>query len=71
MAANPDPHSVNAPEKGAAQHEPRIPGGQADEDAKRDHPGKPFRTPNKTKTHPAPETGTDGDPREKSPPKSN
>ena len=46
----------------AAQHEPRVPGGQADEDAKRDHPGKPFRTPNKTKTHPAPETGTDGDP---------
>jgi len=26
----------------------------------RDHPNKPFRTPNKTKTHPAPEIGTDG-----------
>ncbi len=26
----------------------------------RDHPNKPFRTPNKTKTHPAPEVGTDG-----------
>jgi hypothetical protein len=29
----------------------------------RDHPNKPFRTPNKTKTHPAPEVGTDGQPR--------
>ena len=28
-----------------------------------DHPGKPFRTPNKTKTHPAPERATDGEPK--------
>ena len=27
----------------------------------RDHPNKPFRTPNKTKTHPAPQVGTDGE----------
>jgi hypothetical protein len=27
---------------------------------RRDHPGKPFRTPSKNKTHPAPEVGTDG-----------
>jgi hypothetical protein len=26
----------------------------------RDHPNKPFRTPGKTRTHPAPEVGTDG-----------
>ena len=26
----------------------------------RDPPGKPFRTPNKTKTHAAPDIGTDG-----------
>lgn len=26
----------------------------------RDHPNKPFRTPNKTKTHPAPDVATDG-----------
>jgi hypothetical protein len=46
------------------QHEPRVPGGQADEpDARQDHPNKPFRTPNKTKTHPAPDIGTDGEPR--------
>jgi hypothetical protein len=25
-----------------------------------DHPNKPFRTPTKTRTHPAPEVGTDG-----------
>ena len=31
-----------------------------EEDLPRDPPGKPFRTPNKTKTHPAPEVGTDG-----------
>ena len=49
-----DPHAVNR-----RQHEPRVPGAQADE-AKPDHPGKPFRTPNKTKTHPAPDVATDG-----------
>lgn len=32
---------------------------------KSDPPGKPFRTPNKNKTHPAPETATDGHPVEK------
>lgn len=30
---------------------------------RRDYPGKPFRTPNKTKTHPAPERATDGEPK--------
>jgi hypothetical protein len=49
------------------QHEPRVPGGQLDEPdirddhPKVDHPKKPFRTPSKNKTHPAPEVGTDGD----------
>ncbi len=58
-AATRDPHAVNA-----KQHEPRLPGGQTDEPELRpDHPGKPFRTPSKNKTHPAPEIGTDGDPR--------
>jgi hypothetical protein len=66
MANPPDPHAVNA-----AQHEPRVPGGKPDEDVKPDPPGKPFRTPNKTKTHPAPETGTDGDPPEKPKPEPN
>lgn len=55
MPSSEDPHSVND-----AQHEPRVPGGQADEETKRDHPRKPFRTPNKTKTHPAPDVATDG-----------
>jgi hypothetical protein len=32
------------------------------EPEKRDPPGKPFRTPGKNKTHPAPETATDGHP---------
>jgi hypothetical protein len=62
MPNNLDPHAVNP-----AQHEPRVPGGKSDEDEKRDPPGKPFRTPNKTKTHPAPETATDGDPRDRTP----
>jgi hypothetical protein len=26
-----------------------------------DHPNKPFRTPSKNQSHPAPETGADGD----------
>jgi len=50
-----DPHAVNG-----RQHEPRVPGAQAEEADKKDPPGKPFRTPNKTKTHPAPDVGTDG-----------
>lgn len=51
-----DPHAVAPPAHPgeAPQHEPRVPG---------DPPGKPFRTPNKTKTHPAPERGTDGEPK--------
>ena len=45
-----DPHAINS-----KQHEPRVPGGQADEPAVRqDHPKKPFRTPSKNKTHPRP-----------------
>lgn len=50
----------------APQHTPRVPGDRRDEpDIRGDHPGKPFRTPNKTKTHPAPERATDGKPRPK------
>ncbi|HVY90720.1 MAG TPA: hypothetical protein VG942_17775 [Hyphomonadaceae bacterium] len=45
------------------QHEPRVPGDKRDETEPKDPPGKPFRTPNKTKTHPAPQHGTDGEPR--------
>ncbi len=66
MPAPRDPHAVAQPSKTgeAPQHEPRVPGAKTDEaDARRDHPGKPFRTPNKTKTHPAPERGTDGEPK--------
>lgn len=66
MPAPHDPHAVAQPSKvgEAPQHEPRVPGGKTDEaDALRDHPGKPFRTPNKTKTHPAPERATDGEPK--------
>lgn len=51
----------------STQHEPRIPGGRPDEpdvrdddQPKVDHPGKPFRTPGKNKTHPAPDIATDG-----------
>jgi hypothetical protein len=45
------------------QHEPRVPGGRSDEPGHRaDHPKKPFRTPSKNKSHPAPDAGTDGDP---------
>jgi hypothetical protein len=40
------------PETEEEQDAPREP--------QRDHPGKPFRTPNKTKTHAAPEVATDG-----------
>ena len=36
---------------------------QTEAEHRRDHPGKPFRTPNKTKTHPAPERATDGEPK--------
>jgi hypothetical protein len=56
------------------QHEPRVPGGQLDEPEIRDdhpkvdHPNKPFRTPSKNKTHPAPEVGTDGDASKRSSP---
>lgn len=60
-----DPHAVAQPSKPgeAPQHTPRVPG-ELDKNA--DLPGKPFRTPNKTKTHPAPERATDGEPRPKS-----
>jgi hypothetical protein len=62
MSTHRDPHSVNAPADGAAQHEPRVPGGLPDERVKYDHPGKPFRTPNKNATHPAPDRAADGEP---------
>ena len=59
-----DPNAVIKSAHGETpQHEPRTPGGHADEPGIReDHPQKPFRTPSKNKTHPAPEVGTDGDP---------
>lgn len=50
----------------STQHEPRVPGGKSEEPDRRDDhpkvdpPGKPFRTPGKNKTHPAPEVATDG-----------
>lgn len=59
-----DPNATSQSTRGETpQHEPRVPGGKADEPGVRqDHPNKPFRTPSKNKTHPAPEVGTDGDP---------
>ena len=59
-----DPNATAQPTGGETpQHEPRVPGGKLDEPGMRqDHPKKPFRTPSKYKTHPAPEAGTDGDP---------
>ena len=61
-----DPHAVAQPSKPgeAPQHTPRVPGDQSGE-TRADPPGKPFRTPNKTKTHPAPERATDGEPKPK------
>jgi len=51
----------------STQHEPRVPGGRPDEPDMRDDdqpnvdlPGKPFRTPGKSKTHPAPGGAADG-----------
>ena len=60
MSTTHDPHAVVQPVNSdeAPQHEPRTPG-------EPDHPNKPFRTPNKNKTHPAPERGTDGEPDKK------
>ena len=60
----PDPNAASQSVRGEVpQHEPRVPGGQIDEPGNRpDHPKKPFRTPSKNKSHPAPESGTDGDP---------
>lgn len=65
MSTQRDPHAVAQPSKSseAPQHDPRLPGAQSDETAPLDHPNKPFRTPNKTKTHPAPERATDGEPK--------
>lgn len=66
MSTQRDPHAVVQPSKAgeAPQHEPRVPGDQTDDAAAgTDHPGKPFRTPNKTKTHAAPERATDGNPK--------
>lgn len=66
MSTSRDPHAVAPPAHPgeAPQHEPRVPGDQTDTQAeRRDPPGKPFRTPNKTKTHPAPERATDGEPK--------
>ncbi len=68
MSIQRDPHAVSQPSKvgEAPQHDPRVPGQQTDEHEQGlDHPGKPFRTPNKTKTRPAPEKGTDGEPTRK------
>jgi hypothetical protein len=47
----------------STQHEPKSKPEAESEKARQDHPGKPFRTPNKTKTHPAPERATDGEPK--------
>jgi hypothetical protein len=51
----------------STQHEPRVPGGRPDEPDMRDDdqpnvdlPGKPFRTPAKSKTHPAPGAAAGG-----------
>ncbi len=69
MSTHRDPHAVAQPSDAgeAPQHEPRVPGDQTDDaDTRTDHPGKPFRTPNKTKTHAAPERATDGDPKDRS-----
>lgn len=66
MPISRDPHAVAQPSKNGEppQHEPRVPGEKPDESgAVPDHPNKPFRTPNKTKTHPAPERATDGAPK--------
>jgi hypothetical protein len=65
MSTPHDPLAVTQPSKAgeAPQHDPRVPGGKTDEpDIRQDHPNKPFRTPNKTKTHPAPDCATDGEP---------
>lgn len=43
--------------KSKTPHEPRVPGGKTDEAAA---PKKPFRTPSKNMTEPAPDVGTDG-----------
>ncbi|MDP3736608.1 MAG: hypothetical protein Q8R02_04415 [Hyphomonadaceae bacterium] len=46
-----------APTKTGTPHEPRAPGDKTDETAP---PKKPFRTPGKNMTEPAPHVGTDG-----------
>lgn len=69
MSTQRDPRAVAHSSKAgkAPQHEPRIPDDQTDDAATHtDHPGKPFRTPNKTKTHAAPEQATDGNPKPRS-----
>lgn len=43
--------------KSETPHDPRAPGGKTDEAAP---PKKPFRTPNKNMSEPAPHVGTDG-----------
>lgn len=67
MSMQRDPHAVyQSPKSGdAPQHEPRVPGALADEKEGQDHPNKPFRTPGKNKTHPAPDRATDGEPETK------
>ncbi len=67
MSIQRDPHAVSQSSKSGdtPQHDPRVPGALADEKESRDHPNKPFRTPNKNKTHPAPERATDGEPEHK------
>jgi len=64
-----DPNATAQSTRGETpQHEPRVPGGKADEPGMRpDHPNKPFRTPSKNKTHDAPDVGTDGDPEARRP----
>jgi hypothetical protein len=67
MSTQRDPHAVSQASKAgdAPQHTPRMPGARADEADGRDHPNKPFRTPNKNRSHPAPERATDGEPETK------
>jgi hypothetical protein len=45
------------PAKPETPHEPRVPGGKTDEVAP---PKKPFPTPGKNMSEPAPHVGTDG-----------
>lgn len=67
MSMQRDPRAVSQASKSGdvPQHTPRAPGARTDEADSRDHPNKPFRTPNKNKSRPAPERATDGEPETK------